>query len=299
MTKSITVRSSRSDFIFDICNYAVLIIIFLIVAYPLYFVVIASFSNPAYVRTGEVVFLPQGFTLEGYINVFKDKTVITGYINSIVYTVLGVCINLVFTIPAAYALSRKDLAGRKVFMLLIIFTMFFSGGMIPLFILIRDLNMYNSMWSLIIPVAITPWNLIVAKTFFEQSIPDSLREATAIDGCDDFHFFFRFVLPLSSALIAIMILFYGVAHWNSYFNALLFIRDQDRFPLQLVLRNILLLNQVSQDQLGDVVQAARRQEAALLIQYTMIIISAFPLLVLYPFLQKYFVRGVMIGAVKG
>lgn len=296
---ALKVKKGKSDLIFDIVNYLVLGFVFLIVFYPLYFVFIASISNPALANSGQVWFYPKDITLTGYEQIFKDDSIITGYINSFKITILGVIINLLFTIPAAYALSRQNLTGRKIFMLMIVFTMFFNGGMIPTYLLVNDLHLYNTIWSLVLPGAIVPFNLIIARTFFESTIPGELIEAAKIDGCDEFKTFFSIVLPLSGSLIAIMILFYGVAHWNSYFNALIYIRSKDLQPLQLVLRNILILNQVSQDMLGDVIQAAKKMEAAAQIQYGAIIISSLPLLILYPFLQKYFVKGAMIGAVKG
>lgn len=293
------IKKTRGDIVFDIVNYTLLGIVFLLVFYPLYFVFIASISNPALANSGQVWLYPKDVTLTGYQQIFKDQQILTGYLNSFKITITGVIVNLFFTIPAAYALSRRDLTGRKFFMYMIIFTMFFNGGMIPTYLLVNDLNLYNTMWALILPTAIVPFNLIIARTFFESTIPSELIEAAKIDGCDEFKTFFKVVLPLSGSLIAIMILFYGVAHWNSYFNALIYIRSKDLQPLQLVLRNILILNQVSADMMGDVVQAAKKQEAAALIQYGAIIISSLPLLILYPFLQKYFVKGAMIGAVKG
>lgn len=297
--KSVKIKQSQGDITFNIINYIVLGIVFVVVFYPLYFVLIASVSNPALANSGQVFLFPKEFTLSGYEGIFKDEQIITGYINSFIYTIVGVCVNLFCTIPAAYALSRKNLTGRKFFMYVIIFTMFFNGGMIPNYLLVKELNLYNSMWALILPGAVVPFNLIIARTFFESTIPSELIEAAKIDGCDEFKTFFKVVLPLSGALIAIMILFYGVGHWNTYFNAMIYIREKAKFPLQLVLRNILILNQVSPDMLGDVVQAAKKQETAALIQYGAIIVSSLPLLVLYPFIQKYFVKGVMIGAVKG
>jgi putative aldouronate transport system permease protein len=296
---SIEVTRTKSDLAFDIVNYVFLSIVLLLVLYPLYFVVIASFSNPSLVNSGQVKLLPKGINLDGYIRIFKDSSIVTGYKNTIVYTVIGTFVNIAFTIPAAFALSRKDLDGRNLIMYLVTFTMFFGGGLIPTFIVVRNLGLYNSMWSLILPGAVIPWNLIIARTFFQTSIPDELREAAQIDGCNDFMFFFKIVLPLSSTLIAIMVLFYGVGHWNSFFNALIYIKDKARYPLQLVLRNILIVNQVSTDMLENVEQMNEQLEIAALIQYGVIIVAALPLLILYPFLQRYFVKGVMIGSVKG
>lgn len=290
---------SKGDILFDFINYTVLSIVFIVVFYPLFFVLIASFSNPALVNSGQVWFYPRDISLEGYKSIFSNDQIMIGYRNSLIYTVIGVCISLIGTIPAAYALSRKDLCGRKYIMFLIVFTMYFTGGMIPTYLVVSGLHMLNTMWAIFLPVAIVPYNLIIARTFFQSNIPQEMLEAARLDGCDDFQFFFRMVIPLSSAVIAIMVLFYGVAQWNTYFNALLYIRDKNLYPLQLVLRNILAVNNISSDMLGDVTQAALKQERAELIKYVSIVVSSAPLLMLYPFVQKYFVKGVMIGSVKG
>lgn len=293
------ITRTKADLVFDIINYTILSIALLVVVYPLYFVVIASISDPTFVNSGQVVLFPKGINIEGYTRIFNDPSIMSGYKNTIIYTLLGTSVNVLFTIPAAYALSRRDLDGRKLIMSLIVFTMFFSGGLIPTFILIKNLGLYNSIWALILPSAVIPYNLIISRTFFETSIPNELYEASQLDGCNDFKFFAKIVLPLSGSLIAIMVLFYGVGHWNSYFSALMYLRDTTKYPLQLVLRNILIVNQVSSEMMEDVDQMAKKQAIAGLIQYGVIIVAAFPLLIVYPFLQKYFVKGVMIGAVKG
>lgn len=290
---------SRSDILFDICNYGLLTIILLIVLYPLYFVVIASFSNPTLVNSGQITLIPKGINLEGYVRIFNDKMILTGYGNSLMYTALGTLISVAITIPGAYALSRRELTGRNLVMYMVVFTMFFNGGLIPTFILVKNLGLYNSFWSLILPVAVIPWNLIIARTFFQTSIPDELREAAQIDGCNEFRFFFRIALPLSSALIAIMVLFYAVGYWNTYFSALIYLKDEALYPLQLVLRNILIANTISPDMMENVEQASKQLEIASLIQYGVIIVAAFPLLILYPFLQRFFVKGVLVGSIKG
>ena len=292
------IHQSRTDRVFDIINYLLLTLALLVVAYPLYFIVIASISDPAVVYAGDVIWRPIRPTLEGYQRILSYSSLYSGYRNTIVYTAVGTVINVVLTLLAAYALSRKDLVGRSVFMRLIMFTMIFSGGLIPNYLLVRSLGLYNSMWALILPGAISTWNLIVARTFFQQSIPDDLLEAAELDGCGDVRFFGNIVLPLSHSIIAVMVLYYAVAHWNSYFNALIYMSSQDKYPLQLVLRNILIVNTVD-DMMYDVAVVAEQQRMADLIKYGMIILSALPLLVLYPFLQKYFVQGVMIGAIKG
>lgn len=298
--KSKADRRREGSNLFHFFNYLFLSLIFLVVAYPIYFVLIASFSAPALVNSGQVLAIPKGLTLEGYKAVFADAQIMTGYKNSIIYTVTGVFFSVITTILAAYTLSRRDLPGRSVFMMLIVFTMYFGGGMIPTYLVVQKLGLTGTMWSLIFPGMIVPYNLIVARTFFESSIPMELHESAQLDGCTEWQFFKDVAMPLSKAVVAMMILFYGVAQWNTYFNAMIYVgRNQAMYPLQLVLRNILIENQVSQEMLGDVYQAALQQERAGLIKYVSIIVSAAPLMILYPFVQKHFVKGVLIGSVKG
>lgn len=298
MKKTNKISLSKADRIFDIINYALLTLVLLIVAYPLYFIVIASVSDPVAVYAGKVVFWPQNFTWEGYERILGYEAFFTGYRNTIIYTVIGTAINVLITIPGAYALSRKDLVGRNTIMLLITFTMIFNGGLIPSYLLIMELKLYNTMWALILPVAVSSWNLIVARTFFQQTIPDELLEAAVLDGCTNTQFFLRIVLPLSKAIIAVMVLFYAVSHWNSYFNALIYLKTMSKYPLQLVLRNILFENSMG-DMVEDASTLAAQQRLGDLIKYGVIMASSLPLLILYPFLQRYFIQGVMIGAVKG
>ncbi len=292
------VTRSRADKAFDVMDYILLTLAFLLVAYPLYFVLIASVSDPIAVYEGRVILYPIKPTLEGYARIFSYESLYTGYKNTVLYTLVGTSINVVLTITAGYALSRKDLVGRNVMMMGVMITMIFSGGMIPNYLLVRSLRLYNTMWALILPGAVSTWNLIVARTFFQQTIPDELREAAELDGCGDTSFFVRVVLPLSSSIIAVMVLFYAVSHWNSYYNALLYLSTTSKYPLQLVLRNILIVNTLD-DMVNDVATQAAQQRMGDLIKYGMIIVSSLPLLILYPFLQKYFVHGVMIGAIKG
>lgn len=301
MSKSTTKsnRKREGNMGFHIFNYIFLGTLLLLVAYPIYFVLIASISHPSAVSTGQVILAPKQLTLEGYKAVFLDDSIMTGYKNSLIYTVVGVLFSVTTTILAAYSLSRRDMPGRKVFMMLIVFTMYFGGGMIPTYIVVNNLKLTNTMWALIFPGMIVPYNLIVARTFFESSIPSELRESAYLDGCTEFNFFKDIALPLSKAIIAIMVLFYGVAQWNTYFNAMIYIRRQEMYPLQLVLRNILIENQISQEMMEDAQQAALQMERAGLIKYVSIIVSAAPLMILYPFIQKYFVKGVLIGSVKG
>ena len=292
------IRRTRADRAFDLMDYIFLTIAFLLVAYPLYFVVIASVSDPIAVYEGRVILFPIKPTLEGYRRILSYSTLFTGYKNTLLYTLVGTSINVVLTITAGYALSRKELVGRNVMMMGVMITMIVSGGMIPNYLLVRSLRIYNTMWALILPGAVSTWNLIVTRTFFQQTIPDELREAADLDGCSDTAFFLRVVLPLSTSIIAVMILFYAVNHWNSYFNALIYLSSTAKYPLQLVLRNILIVNTLD-DMVNDVATQAAQQRMGDLIKYGMIIISSLPLLILYPFLQKYFVQGVMIGAIKG
>lgn len=295
--KRTKISTSPADKTFDIMNYIILTIALLLVSYPLYFIVIASISDPSAVYAGKVVLFPQGFTLDGYKRILEYESFFTGYRNTILYTLVGTAVNVAITIPGAYALSRKDLVGRNVIMMGITFTMIFSGGLIPSYLLVLDLNLYNTMWALILPVAVSAWNLIVARTFFQQSIPDELLEAARLDGSNNFRFFFSIVLPLSKSIIVVMILFYAVSHWNSYFNAMIYLKDVDKHPLQLILRSILFENSLG-DMVEDAATLAAQQKLGDLIKYGVIIASSLPLMILYPFLQRYFIQGVMIGAVK-
>ena len=296
--KKTGIRVSPADRIFDILNYVFLTLCLLIVAYPLYFIVIASVSDPTAVYAGKVILWPARFTLEGYQRILDYESFFTGYRNTVIYTVVGTAVNVLITLPGAYALSRKDLVGRNFFMMGVTFTMIFSGGLIPTYLLVISLNLYNTMWALILPVAVSAWNLIVARTFFQQTIPDELLEAATLDGAGNTQFFLRVVLPLSKSIIAVMVLFYAVNHWNSYFNALIYLKSAEKYPLQLVLRNILFENSLG-DMVEDASTLALQQRLGDLIKYGIIIASSLPLLILYPFLQRFFIQGVMIGAVKG
>ena len=284
--------------VFDIGNCIFMLFILFITVYPLYFTVIASFSEPSAVATGEVVWRPVGFTLDSYKQVFAYKQIWKGYANTIFYTVLGTVFNLFLTIPAAYAVSKKYLPHRKLLMGFFLLTMYFSGGMVPTYLLVKDLGMYNTIWAILIPNALSTYNLIVAKTFFENSIPEELYESARLDGCGNISMLLRIVLPLSKAILAVLVLYYAVAIWNSYFDALIYLKDSSLHPLQIVLRNILLLGQTEQMGTNDVGMAEKIKMAEA-IKYSVIVVSSIPMLLLYPFVQKYFVKGVMIGAVKG
>jgi putative aldouronate transport system permease protein len=296
-------KRSRADLIYDMVLFVLLTAIFIIVAYPLYFIVISSISDPKAVAGGQVVFWPIGLSIKGYTEVFKNSKVITGFLNSVFYTFCGVLINLVITLPTAYALSRDKFSGRKFVTFFYMLTMFVSGGMIPTYLVVKNLHLLDSMWSLILPGALGVYNMIVARTFFKANISQELYEAAEIDGCGQTQFFFKIALPLSSAIIAIMVLYYGVGHWNSYFSALLYMKTDVKFPLQLILRSILVQNesQLAQTVATAAQQAALEEKRQLteLMKYSLIIVSSIPVLILYPLVQKHFVKGVMIGSVKG
>lgn len=291
-------RKSREDVWFDVVNYTLLSLIFVIVIYPIVYAVSASFSDPLKVLNGELVLLPQGFQLDAYAKVLEHKQLWNGYRNSLLYTVVGVSVNLVMTVLAAYPLARRDLKGRGPLMLFIVFTMFFSGGLVPTYLVVKSLAIDNTMWALILPTAINTYNLIVMRTFFQSTIPNELYEAAHVDGCSNIGMLYRIVLPLSMPILAVMFLFYTVEHWNSYFNAMIYLSDRSKFTLQLVLREILIQTQTS-DMMSADAGATERLLQAETIKYAVIIIASLPVFVLYPFVQRFFVKGVMIGAVKG
>lgn len=293
------VKESAGDRLFDIINYILLAIVLIIVLYPLIFVAVASISNPAAVVKGEVWLLPKEINFTGYEKVFANKEILNGYMNTILYTVAGTIVNVGMTILAAYPLSRKDFRGRNIFTALFVFTMFFSGGLIPTYLIVKDLGMTNTMWALIIPNAVAVWNIIIMRTFFQQSIPFEIQESAQIDGCGNFKILLRIILPLSMPILAVMTLFYSVAHWNSFFSALIYLTERDKYPLQLFLREILI-----QSNMQDMIQTSEESLAKTImeaesIKYALVIVANLPILMLYPFLQRYFVKGMIIGAIKG
>ena len=291
-------KMSLTDRIFDIIVNILAVIIIVVILYPLLFVLAASFSDPDYVLQGEVTIFPKGFSLYPYKLVFQNGDIWRGYMNSIIYTVLGTFISLTLTICLAYSLSRKDMPHRKFLTLFILFTMYFSGGMIPSYLLVKNLKLYNTMWAVIIPVAINTYNFIVAKTFFENSIPKEMYESAMIDGSGDIRTLWSIVLPLSTSIISVLILYYAVDYWNAYFNALIYLNNEKLYPLQIILRNILLVGQT--EQMGsNSVGMGEKIKMAEAIKYSVIVVSSLPVLIIYPFVQKHFVKGVMIGAVKG
>ncbi|NSW92048.1 MAG: carbohydrate ABC transporter permease [Firmicutes bacterium] len=273
------------------------------VLYPLYFVLIASISDPDLVNTGKVVLIPKKITFMGYVRVFQDGEILTGYRNTIFYAITGTLINLFMTLTSAFVLSKKRLRGRTFFTFLFAFTMFFSGGLIPTYLLIKKLGMLNKIWALLIPNAVSMYNIVVARTFFANSVPVEIEESAMIDGCNTTYTFVKIVLPLSKALIAVLALFYGIGHWNSFFDALIYITNRKLYPLQLILREILIQNELKTAMMdvmavGDDV-ISMQMKIASMIKYSVIIVSSLPVLIIYPFLQKYFTQGIMLGALKG
>lgn len=294
-------KESRGDRIFNVINMVIITTFLIGVLYPLIYVLSASISDPNAVLQGQVRLFPVGFTLEGYKAVFTHKLIISGYLNAIFYMVTGTALNVFLTISAAYPLSRKDLSGRKAIMSLFIFAMIFNGGMIPTYLVVKNLHLINSRWAMILPNAIGVWNVIIARTYFQTSIPDELLEASQLDGCTDYQFIAHVALKLSGPIIAVITLFYAVGHWNSYFNALLYLNDQEKFPLQMVLRSILIENEMTAEMFAsaDLDAMAYKENLRELLKYSLIVVASVPLLLIYPFVQKHFVKGIMIGAVKG
>ncbi|MBQ4227134.1 MAG: carbohydrate ABC transporter permease [Clostridia bacterium] len=292
------IKKTKFDKAFDIFLYATLGLLALSYIYILIYVVSASFSDPNAVYSGRVVLWPVDFTLQGYKRVFQEKMVLLGYRNSMIYMVCGTVLSTALTLMGAYALSRKDLPGRGIITALLVFTMFFSGGIVPLYLIVRKLQLTDSMWALILPGAVSMSNVIIARTFYANSIPTGLLDAAKIDGCNNISFFFRIALPLSKAIIAVIALYYAVGLWNDYFNAMIYLKTREKYPLQLFLREILISSQQSAAMTGDVLEQELLAQLQEIIKYTLIVVGSVPLLILYPFLQKYFVQGVLIGSLK-
>ncbi|MEA4888660.1 MAG: carbohydrate ABC transporter permease [Clostridiaceae bacterium] len=298
------IKERSGDKVFNIVNFTLTTLFMLIVLYPLIYIVSASISNPDLVNTGKMWLYPVDITFEGYYRVFQDPEILKGYANTIIYAVGGTLINLFFTLTAAYALSKSQLIGRKFFMVFITFTMYFSGGMIPSYLLMRSLNLLNTYTVLMVCGAISTTNLIIARTFFINGVPREVEEAAFIDGCSPLKTFTAVVIPLSKALIGVMALYYGVGHWNSWFSAMIYLTDRSKIPLQLILREILIQNQMKAEMMAageyvDELLLDAQVKAASLVRYSVIIVSSLPVLIIYPFLQRYFDKGVMIGSLKG
>ncbi|MGI6173951.1 MAG: carbohydrate ABC transporter permease [Christensenellales bacterium] len=292
------VRKSGEDWIFDIIIYSIATLLTLVVLYPMYFIVIASFSNPTLVSNGQIMFIPRGITFKAYRQLFSYQNLWSGYGNTIIYVVFGTIISLVVNIPAAFALSRKRLYGKKLFTAFYLIPMFFTGGLIPTFLAVQQFGLVNTRTVMVLPFSVVTYYIIVGRTFFINSIPEELWEAAQIDGCGYLGFFFRIVLPLSKAVISVIALWTAVGQWNGYFNALIYLRDESLQPLQIFLRNILISNQrISAMTTGSA--AVEAKEMADLIKYAVIVLSSAPIMSMYPFVQKYFNQGVMLGSVKG
>lgn len=294
------IRLSLGDRVFVVINYILLTLIMLLVLYPLIYIVSCSFSSPQAVTGGRVWLWPVDFSLIGYETVFNNSEIIPSFWNAVIITVFGTIINVVCTIMAAYPLARRTLYGRGFFTGLFAFTMLFNGGLIPTFLMVRQVGLYNTYWALWLPGAVSVYNMVVARTFFQTNIPEELYEAGELDGCSDIMFMLRIALPLSVPIIAVLVMFYAVGHWNGYFNALIYLKDKEKFPLQIVLRNILIENRMDDSRMMvDVEAMARKQGLSELLKYSLIVIGSLPMMILYPFVQKHFVKGVMIGALKG
>lgn len=292
------IRESSGDRLFLFGVYSFLLIIFLLVLYPLLYVVSSSLSSPTAVSSGRVWLYPVDFSLRGYQVAFSNPQIITGYGNSLYYTFFGTLISVIATVLVAYPLSRRNLYGRNAIMLFITFTMIFSGGLIPTYLVVKNLGMLDTRWALIIPQAVAAWQVIIARTFFQVTIPEELAEAAALDGCSDLRFLWSVVLPLSKPIIAVLVLMYAVGQWNAYFDALLYLKSDELQPLQLVLRSILILNTTTSGSMEASVMVERQQMADLL-KYSLIVVGSLPVLLIYPFAQRYFVRGMLIGSIKG
>ncbi len=299
VTTRVKYKMTGCDLVFYGVSALVIGILTLTVLYLIVYILSASFSSPAALAAGKVVLWPVDFSVDGYKAVFNYSKVWIGYRNTIFYVIVGTAINVSMTLLCAYPMAQKDLYGGKAIMAYFTFTMIFNGGMIPTYILVKNLGIMNTVWSLLIPGAMTVYNMIIARTFIRTNIPGELRDAARIDGCDDFHFFFEVVLPLSKAIIAVLTLWYAVGHWNSYMDAFLYLRDNKLYPLQIFLKDVLVSGEFSAEDMMDPETAIALQNMKLLLKYSLIVVSVVPLFFFYPFVQKYFVKGVTIGSVKG
>lgn len=295
------INRSYSDKIFDVVNTTIMIVLLFIFAWPLWFVFIASFSDPNEVWLGNVVLWPKGFTMESYKALWEYKSIWTGYANTIFYTVIGTVFNLIMTVCAAYPLSRTDFVPRKFFQWMFMFTMYFGGGLIPTYLVVSELCIVNTRWAMIIPGAMSVYNMLVVRNYFMNSIPPSLQEAATLDGANSVQYLLKIVLPLSKPVIAVIALYYAVGHWNDFYTALVYLYDEKLLPLQTFLRDMLMSSKMTMNNLSgmDPETVARKMRIAQTLKYSAIIVSTVPVLCIYPFIQKYFVKGVMIGAVKG
>lgn len=293
-----SIKNSVGDKVFLSFIYLFLFVVLIVILYPLIFIVSTSFSSGDAIRSGQVWLFPVEPTIRGYEAVFKNPAVMTGYINTFIYTISGTIIAVTLTIALAYPLSKNTFVGRNFIMVLLVITMLFDGGLIPYYLTVKNYSMLDTIWAVIIPSAVGIWQVIIARTFFQSTIPNELSEASELDGCSDIRFLWSIVIPLSKPIIAVLVLMYAVNYWNAYFDAFIFLKSKDMFPLQLVLREILILNSVdSMTMSAEALQA--RQDLAQLLKYSLIVISSGPILLFYPFIQKYFVQGMLIGSIKG
>lgn len=297
-----TTTIKSGDKIFDSVNNLFMALVLAVTLFPLWFVIIASFSDPDAINRGEVIIWIKDFDMIGYEKTFQEKSIWIGYLNTIIYTIGAVAVTLVVSLPFAYALSRRDFRIRKFLTGMMLITWYFHGGLIPMFLLVKSLGLYNTRLVMMLLGAFGVWNIVIARTFFRNTIPEELWEASLMDGCNHFHYFFKVVLPLSKAIIVVLILFRGVAEWNEFFKGLVYIQDEYKRPLQLILRSILLQSTATEgvvESLDDIASQNEKERLAGIIRYCVVILGAAPLLIIYPFLQKYFMQGVMIGSVKG
>lgn len=291
--------NSYSDKIFDVVNMLLMVVLVVVFAWPLWFVLISSFSDPFEVTMGNVLLFPKGLTLDSYKAMMKYSQILTGYANSLYYTVVGTGINMVLSICCAYPISRKDFPLRKPLLLMFLFTMYFSGGMIPTYLVVKQVGILNTRWAMMLPGAISVYNCLVMRNYFMNSIPGELEEAAVLDGANAAQYLQKVVLPLSKLVLAVIGLYYAVGHWNAYYAALLYLQDLDLYPLQSILRNIMSATQMINDPSLSAEEIDAMVRLEMTMKYSVIVAAAFPMLCLYPFIQKYFVKGVMVGAVKG
>lgn len=292
-----TIKDSTGDKVFLFIVYTVLFLVLIAVIYPLIYILSSSISSPAAVTSGRVWLWPVDISFKGFKVLFDTPQIMQGYGNSLFYTAAGTIISVVLTVMIAYPMSRKSFFGRSVIMMLITFTMLFSGGLIPTYMVVREFGMIDSRWALLIPNAVWVWQVIIARSFFQNSIPDELFEASEIDGCSDIRFMRSVVVPLSKPILAVLFLMYGVGQWNAYFDALIYLKSANLFPLQLVLRSIIIMNNSAS--VTDALKQVERQQLSELLKYSLIVVATLPVLIIYPFVQRYFVQGMLVGSVKG
>ncbi|WP_373229783.1 carbohydrate ABC transporter permease [Cohnella sp.] len=293
------IKESFGDRVLLISLYTLLSVLMLSVLYPLLYILSSSLSSPRAVVSGQVWLFPVEFSFRAYESVLQSSQIMLGYMNSIIYMVVGTLINVVLTVLLAFPLSQKNFYGRNIVVIIMMITFFFNGGLIPTYLLVKDLHMLDTRWALWLPSALSVFQVIVARTFFQTSIPSELQEAAQIDGCRDIRFLVSIVVPLSKPVLAVLALLYSVGHWNAYFDALIYLRSEHLFPLQYVLRNLLILNAADPEMLANTAQKMRDQGFETVLKYALIVVACIPVLVMYPFIQKHFVKGVMIGSLKG